>query len=174
MKKKWIIIAVIAIAFISVVTTLAIVISYNVMVGKPEKTIHGGPYLTGCTSVALFGKMEIAGVDKVIISSENKSLTITDEDLVNQIVDKTKVARWAYNTGCGCCEQRGWTIDLYRGDQLMRSMEWVEDDIVKVYDRDLTHWIFPVEIQHERTIGGYALLSGELESHLVEMFSNAQ
>lgn len=171
MKKKYVIISAISLIAI-LVAALAISISCNVIVGKPEKTSQGIRYRTGCTSVALFGKREIAGVDKVVISSDSKSMTITDEDLVNRIVDKTKVATWAYNTGCGCCELKNWTIDLYCGDKLLRSMEWIEDDIVKVYDRDLTHWVFPVEKQHEQTIGGYALLSEELEAELVEMFKN--
>lgn len=174
MKKKWFGIAAVAVPSVVIVAVLAIVISCCALVGKPELTIHGSPYLTGCTSIALFGKLEVAGVDKVVISSKNKSLTITDQALVDQIVDKTKVANWAYSTGCGCCEQRGWKIDLYRGDWLARSMEWVEDDIVKVYDCDLTHWVFPVDVQHERSIGGYALLSEELEMQLHEMLVNAQ
>lgn len=172
MKKK--VVTISAIVLIAVlVIAFVIAISCNVMVGKPEKTSNGIYYRTGCTSVALFGKMEIAGVDKVVISSAEKSMTITDTDLVNRIVGRTKVATWAYNTGCGCCELRDWTIDLYCGDKLMRSMEWLEDDVVKVYDPDLTHWVFPVERQQERSIGGYALLSEELEAELVKMFVNA-
>lgn len=173
MKKNWFGIAAVAVPSVVIIIVLAVVISCNVLVSGPvirEKT--GEPYLFSCTSVVLFGKLEIADVDKVVISSDDKTLTITDQALVEQIVDKTKVAKWAYSSGCGCCEQRGWRIDLYRGDQLARSMDWIEDDIVKVYDCDLTHWVFPVDVQHERSIGGYARLSHELEDQLHDMLVN--
>ena len=174
MKKNWFGIAAVVVPSVVIVTILAIVISCNVLVSGPvirEKT--GEPYLASCTSVVLFGKLEIADVDKVVISSDDKSLTITDQALVTQIVDKTKVARWAYNVGCGCCEQRGWKIDLYSGNRLMRSMDWIEDDIVKVYDCDLTHWVFPVDVERGRSIGGYVCLSEELENQLHEMLVNS-
>lgn len=174
MKKKRIVIAVAA--AVAIVVALVISIScFSLISYGPERNSFGGRYLGACHSIALFGKLEIAGVDKVVISSGDKSLTITDPDLVEQIVDKTKVASWGYNVGCGCCEQRGWKIDLYRGDWLVRSMDWVEDDIVKVYNRDLTHWVYNVEVEYLRfDIAGYARLSGELEIKLVEMFTNAQ
>lgn len=146
----------------------------SVLVGTPVLRKNGKPYLTSCTSVALFGRLEIAGVDRVVISSKDKSLTITDEDLVAQIVDKTKVANWAYNTGCGNCDVKRWKIELYAGDTLKRSMEWIEEDIVKVYDWDLAHWVFPVEIQSEQSMDGYAHLSQELADRLSELFMNAE
>lgn len=175
MKNKRRIIAPLAVLGVVIVIVSVVVISCNVLIGDPvirKKT--GKPYAASCTSVVLLGKLEIAGVNKVVISSSDHSITITDQSLVDQIVDNTKVAKWAYNLSCDCCDQRGWTIDLYRGDQLTRSMTWIADDIVKVYDCDLTHWVFPVDTQHGQSIGGYVQLPEELENQLHEMFINAQ
>ena len=49
-----------------------------------------------------------------------------------------------------------------------------EDDIVKVYDWGLAHWVFPVERQLDQSMDGYAHLSQELADHLSELFMNAE
>lgn len=143
---------------------------------------HGPPRYRGtrrggaCTSVVLFGKLEMKDVDKVVISSDSKSLTITDPELVDQIVEKTKVADYGFSIGCGCCEIKDRRIELYRGDRLVRSMDWYESDIVKVYERDLTHWVFFVRDDGHVYIdqyAGYVLLSQELEERLDALFDAA-
>lgn len=142
---------------------------------------HGPPRIRGnrpggaCTSVVLFGKLEMKDVDKVIISSDSQSITITDQALVDQIVDETKVADYGFSVGCGCCEIKDRQIELYSGDRLVRSMRWYEDNIVKVYETDLTHWVFFVRddgFAHRDEYDGYVRLSQELEDHLDALFDD--
>lgn len=143
---------------------------------------HGPPRYRGtrrgasCTSVVLFGKLEMKDVDKIVISSDSKSLTITDRELVDQIVDETKVADYGFSLGCGCCEIKNRRIELYSGDRLVRSMDWFEDNIVKVYETDLTHWVFFVRddgFVHRGEYAGYVLLSQELEDQVDALFDAA-
>ena len=92
----------------------------------------------GCISFALFGKLELRGVDKMVISVGEEQFVVTDADLLEQIVDETRVAT---HTDLGCANDR--QIDLYRRDQLVRSMKWgLCCDTVYVYEEDPTHWLF--------------------------------
>lgn len=128
-----------------------------------------------CNSVVWFGKLEIEGVDKVVISSDTKSVTITEQELVDQIVEETEVADYGFSVGCGCCEIKDRRIELYSGDRLIRSMDWFEDNIVKVYETDLTHWVFFVRddgFVHRGEYAGYVRLSQELEDQLDALFND--
>ena len=128
--------------------------------------IHGGP--GKCVSIAPFGKLEVMGIDKAVITVGGVSVTVTDANLLSRIVDETKVATHSYT--CTHDNMKDRCIDLYRGDKLVRSMKWYEcQDAVRVYDVDLTHWIFP-ELGAGVAEAGYAELSRELVKELNGLF----
>ena len=128
--------------------------------------INGGP--GKCVSIAPFGRLEILGIDKAVITVGDEAVTVTDPELLSRIVDETKVATLSYT--CTSCNVKDRTIDLYRGDKLVRSMKWYDcQDGVRVYDADLTHWIFP-ELGAGMPEGGYVELSQDLVGALKALF----
>ena len=113
-----------------------------------------------CMSLSIGGKFELRNVDRAIISANGKVYTLTDVDLLEQLVSETRFA-----THVNLCSSPYRRIDLYCGDKLIRSMEWSDCcDTVKVYETDLTHWLIaPLGTKVE---GGYVKLSKELVNQL--------
>ena len=114
---------------------------------------------SACLSVTL-DKIAMQTVDKVVITTEDKTITITDQELIKKLVKETKVAT---NGPFGC--YFGGTIDLYNGDQLVRSMKWSTccPNTVQVYSSSFLHWCFSVEGIEEY---GTVFLSDEVLAEL--------
>ena len=99
-----------------------------------SRTYNG---VQGCISIAFFEKQKMRTVDKVVLRTGEKAVTITDMELVNQITSETIVA-----THTGIKFPPNGYIDLYSGDVLVRSMVWgIGAQTVKVYEVDHTHWV---------------------------------
>ena len=123
-------------------------------------------FTPGSKFIALspFGRLELLGVDRAVVTVDGESVTVTDAQLLGRIVDETTVATVA-DICDGCC-LKDRTIDLYRGDKLVRSMKWIDGhDNVLVYKADLTHWMFPPSAK-----AGRVILSKELVSALEALF----
>ena len=122
-----------------------------------------------CISVSLFGKWELRGIDKVVMTVRNKQIVVTDNNLVKQIADETRIATHV-RSQCGApahCDDPQGRLELYRGGELICSMDWdICCDIVNVYERDMTHWLIPWRCKY---YGGYAYLSDELTGQLYEL-----
>lgn len=119
-----------------------------------------------CISISLFGKMELRDIDRVVIIGYAEQVTITDQELIKQITDETRIATYVRSNCCkpAYCSDPHRRIELYRGEKLVRSMEWDPCcDSVHVYERDLTHWLIPWWCDYE---GGYVSLSHELVEQL--------
>lgn len=111
----------------------------------------------GIISFSMFGKLELRGVDKMAISVGEEQFVVTDRELLDQVIGETAVATHGDLRCPGTIDRR---IDLYRGEKLVRSMEWSTcTDAVFVFEEDLTHWVFPGEF-------GCAVLSKDLVSNL--------
>ena len=119
-----------------------------------------------CFSISLFGKLELRGIDKVVMTLRGEKIVITDGDLIQNITDETRIATHV-RSRCGApdhCDDPQGRLELYRGDNLVRAMEWdLCCDMVKVYERDLTHWLIPWWCNYS---GGYIYLSDELADQL--------
>ena len=125
-----------------------------------------------CISISHFGKLELRGIDRVVVTRGSRQITITDQDLIGQVTDETRIAT-RVRSHCGgpeyCDTPHGW-IDLYQGDSLVRSMEWhVCCDMVKVYEEDATHWLIPWWC---KSCGGYVYLSEELAGQLLTLWES--
>ena len=120
-----------------------------------------------CLAISPFGKLELLGVDKAVVTVDGEAVTVTDPALLERIVDATKVA-----THANVCDDsmKDRTIELYRGDRLVRSMKWSDcAGMLRVYEADLTHWIFQeVGAGYRQT--GYVELSDELIRELDGLF----
>lgn len=95
-----------------------------------------------CISVAFFEKQKLAGVDKIVISNriglEKHSLVITDEEIVQRVLEETTIADRA-DIVCNDDMQ----IDLYIGDKMVRSMTWGTCcHVIRLYREDALHWLF--------------------------------
>ena len=122
-----------------------------------------------CISVSLFGKLELRGIDKVVMTVHNEQVIITDGKLIRQIADETRIATHVRSRcgGPGHCDDPQGQLELYRGDKLVSSMDWdLCCDMVKVYDGDMTHWLIPWWCKSD---GGYVYLSDELTDQLYEL-----
>ena len=113
-----------------------------------------------CLSVALFGKLELKHVDKIVLRTVEQEIIITDAALIDEVVSETAIA--THTQLCGC--EADISIELFRGDKCVRSMEWeIGHNTVKVYETDISHWILiPLGKQN----GGYVYLSDGLSSRL--------
>lgn len=121
-----------------------------------------------CLAISPFGRLELLGVDKAVVAVDGEAVTVTDPELLGRIVDETKVATHA-NVCDGCCMKER-SIQLYRGDRLVRSMKWIDGhDSIRVYEADLTHWIFQ-EVGAGFRQTGYVELSDELIRELEGLF----
>ena len=119
-----------------------------------------------CISISLFGKLELRDIDKAVITKYDKQITITNQGLIKQITDETRIATHvrSHCGGPGKCDDPYKRIDLYQGDTLVRSMEWHACcDMVRVYEEDATHWLIPWWCPSQ---GGFIYLSEELASQL--------
>lgn len=112
----------------------------------------------GCISVT-FDTWTMKQADKVIIKANDKEITVTDKVFIKEIVRETTVAT---NGPMGCAKDR--TIEVYKGDRLIRSMVWGTCcDNVKVYDADVGHWLL---LTGSKNPSGFVRLSDELVAKL--------
>ncbi|MBQ6851706.1 MAG: hypothetical protein IJO04_01565 [Oscillospiraceae bacterium] len=112
----------------------------------------------GCISIAFFEKQKMRTVDKVVLRTSEKTITITDPNLVREVTGETSVA-----THTGVKFPPEGYIDLYSGDVLVRSMLWgIGTQTVKVYEVDLTHWVIVPLLVDQSKNPALAYLSDEL------------
>jgi hypothetical protein len=95
---------------------------------------------------------------------------------MERIVSETKVATHIDSNCekdcCGCYDPH-WQIILYRGDQIVRSMEWETCcGAMKVYEPDLTHWLIGPTLGDAKNVG-YVELSNELIDQLQALIENS-
>ena len=133
---------------------IRLVILFFVLCSEVRSTLHTNEY-GRCINVAVFGKLELRNVDRVVITKNGAEITVTDSTLIDQIVSETTVA-----THGRIHDANDGTIRLYRGDKLLRSMGWSTCcDLVQVYEADLTHWVIA---QPEINDAGFVQLSADL------------
>lgn len=116
-----------------------------------------------CISISIFGKLELKNIDRAVITVYGDEWTITDADLVDQIVFETRTATRIdseCHADCCGCDYPHMQIKLYRRDKMIRSMEWQGCcNYVKVYEPDLTHWLLSPGVPAD---AGFVKLSDEL------------
>ena len=150
MRRKKIWIAAVALCIFLIA---GIVVSQFVSVGMANLSeAHGA------LSFA-FDKKLMQSVDRMVITADGRSVSITDRALLDAVVAETMVAT---HMDVHCTEDR--RIDLYAGDALIRSMIWSTCcDTVLVYDTDESHWVVSIEGAEE---GGCIILSNQLAKRL--------
>ncbi|MBQ6851708.1 MAG: hypothetical protein IJO04_01575 [Oscillospiraceae bacterium] len=129
-----------------------------------------------CISLAFFEKQKMRTVNKVVLTGpKDKVVTITDMGLIDEIVKETMVATHA---NLGCLKGGNLRIDLFNGDQLVRSMTCADccEYHIHVYNADSTHWILfpgysrsPSKTANE----GWVILSKELKHKLDALLEEA-
>ena len=164
-KKKRIII------IVSILSVLAIALGIMIASASVRNNFDSGEY-GACLSIAFFEKWKMDDVDKVVIVKGRgkgiRRIEITDQELINDIVEETAVATHADVNVHG----DSFFIELYCGDKMIRSMPWASyccgSKKVAVYESGLTHWLF-------RPLGdgpakvGYVQLSEELVATLMAL-----
>ena len=153
-ESKWIVLACLIVAALYFLTCPMIRVSiFETNMGE-------------CFSISLFGKLELRGIDKVVMTLHDEQIVITDGNLIEQIATETRIATHV-RSHCGApayCDDPQGRLELYRGDRLVRSMDWdLCCDMVKVYGGNLTHWLIPWFCE---SYGGYVYLSDGLTGQL--------
>ncbi len=105
-----------------------------------------------CFSVVI-DKWKMNTVDKIIIKTPRKKTTITDKNLIKQIVKETMVAE----TGGYQASYGKYYLFLYHGEKLIRTVHLSSTykEYAVVYQADAAHWIIGYE-------SGTAILSNDL------------
>ncbi len=112
-----------------------------------------------CALSFAFDKKQMQSVDRMVITTDGRSVQITDRALLDAVVEETMVA-----THMDVHRSEDRRIDLYAGDTLVRSMIWSTCcDTVLVYDTDRSHWVLSIEGAEK---GGCIYLSAELAREL--------
>ncbi|MBQ7858152.1 MAG: hypothetical protein IJ351_05930 [Oscillospiraceae bacterium] len=122
-----------------------------------------------CVSIAPFGRLELLGIDKAVITVRGETTTAADPELLRELVSETRVATHVRSScgGPGHCDDPKGKLELYRGDKLVRSMAWdLCCDAVHVYEADATHWLIPWWCKY---YGGYVYLSEDLADRLTTL-----
>lgn len=128
MKKKRILI-------IAGCLCVILILSQFVAVSTAGAFTEGG----GCFSV-VFDKAFVLGADRIVIREGEKIVTITDKALVREIALEFVVAN--RTDLCGYHADK-W-MDIYNGDQLVRSIRWNACcELAEIYEADAAHWVFP-------------------------------
>lgn len=122
---------------------------------------EGGP--GKCMAISIFGKLELKNIDKAIITRNGEEWTITDTELIDEIIGETRIATYVdsecHEDCCGC-EEPHYQVELYRKDKLIRAMEWQSCcNSMRIYEEDLTHWLIGGK-------AGYVMLSNDLYDKL--------
>ena len=149
-----------------ILACIGLVIVFFAVCSQVRSTLHTKDY-GRCINVAVFGKLELRNVDRVVITKDGAEITVTDSTLIDQIVSETTVA-----THGRIHDANDGTIRLYRGEKLLRSMGWSACcDLVQVYDADLTHWV----IAHpEINDAGFVQLSTELVEEINRLLASSK
>lgn len=152
-----------------ILACLAVVVLVFYICTSFRSTLDEGPP-GECISISIFGKLELKNIDRAVVTVYAEEWTVTDADLVDQIVFETRTATRVdseCHADCCGCEDPHMQIDLYRGDKIIRSMEWQGCcDYVKVYEPDLTHWLFAPGYKIE---AGFVKLSDKLAKRLTDL-----
>lgn len=130
MKQKISIIAIISVSIIILICIVSLFVEVNF--ANPKQSYS-------CFSVA-FDKWAMNSVDKVVFITPRKSTTITDIQLIRNLVKETKVAEMS---GVGGMYNE-YFIELYAGKRLVRkiAMNTLFKEVAIVYNEDSAHWIF--------------------------------
>ena len=149
---------------IILLAALCIIISTIVLVAV--NTSFGASTEAYAAMSLAFDKRAMQSVDRIIIRTNGTEYELTDVALVNALVEETRAATHIQPS----CPVEKW-IDMYYGDQLIRSMGWSSCcNTVNVYDTDAMHWVISVEgIEN----GGCVYLPNDLVEALNSSINNS-
>lgn len=131
------------------IVILVAVLSAHIGVDADLKMAGGGL----CVS---FDKWDVMRADKIIIHIDDETYTLTDIELIRSIARESVAG--TYSDYCCAHSPDGW-MEIYRGDKLLRRMDYVSNHGGLAYHSDVTHWVFFGE-------QGHAFLSNETRQKL--------
>ncbi len=149
----------IAIVLVSIIVFISIVSLFvEVNFANPKQSYS-------CFSVA-FDKWAMNSVDKVVFISPIKSTTITDRQLIRNLVKETKVAEMSGVGGM----YTDYSVEMYAGERLVRkiAMNSLFKEVAIVYNEDSTHWILDPYTTSDGSVELSEALLAKIETFLNE------
>ena len=124
MKRKWLCILLILAAM---VTFLWLNVSVD----------HDITMAGGCVSIS-FDKWAMRRADKLVVTCKGEQYVSEDSDFVRGFAEATLAG--TYTDYC-CADENYATVEIYRGDRLLRRYRYIENHDAFAYEADLTHWV---------------------------------
>ena len=124
MKRKW----------LCIVLLLAAVVAFlwlNVSIDH-DITMAGG-----CVSIS-FDKWNMRRADKMVVTCKGQQYVSEDIAFVQSFAEATLSG--TYTEYC-CSNENYATVEIYRGDRLLRRYRYVENHDAFAYEGDWTHWV---------------------------------
>ena len=103
-----------------------------------------------------FDKWDMERANKIVVQVGDKNYTLTDLELVRAIARESVAG--TYSDYCCAHSPDGW-MEIYRGDKLLRRMDFMSNHGGLAYDADASHWVLFGE-------KGHAFLSNETRQKL--------
>ena len=104
----------------------------------------------GCISVS-FDKWDMRRADKMVVTCKGAQYVSEDTEFVRDFAEGTLAGTM---TDYCCAKENYATVEIYRGDRLLRRYRYVENHDAFAYEADGTHWVLFGEESH-------AFVSGE-------------
>ena len=103
-----------------------------------------------------FDKWDMERANKIVVQVGDENYTLTDLELVRAIARESVAG--TYSDYCCAHSPDGW-MEIYRGDKLLRRMDFMSNHGGLAYDADASHWVLFGE-------QGHAFLSKETRDNL--------
>ena len=122
-------------------------------------SIDCDPYSAGGCVCISFDKWDMLHADKLVIEFQGETHTITDLSFIRRFTRDTLAG--TYTDYC-CANLSDGSVQIYRGDRLIRDMRFIENHGAFAYKADSLHWVlFGDE--------GHAFLSHETDQQLRQL-----
>lgn len=127
MKEKWMKRIGTLLILAAVITLLCV----NVSIGQ-DIAMAGG-----CVSIS-FDKWDMLRADKLVVTCKGQQYVSEDTDFVRSFAEATLSGTM---TDYCCAKENYATVEIYRGERLLRRYRYIENHDAFAYEGDMSHWV---------------------------------
>ena len=127
MKRKWM-------RWLGILLILAAVMT---VVCQHVSIDHDITMAGGCISIS-FDKWDMLRADKLVVTCKGQEYISEDTDFVRAFAEATLAG--TYTDYC-CADENYTTVEIYRGDRLLRRYRYIENHDAFAYEAGPAHWV---------------------------------